>query len=246
MITFGIIYYGTMEYLIVIGLIALLVLNYLYFSFPKIKLVWVKMTNGSYSHSYISKYKAITKRNPYSYCIAEDVADRLLPFYLDNERYPEFSSTAIKTPLSLNNFTSFSEIKKELGKPNCFQSYKISGVNIKIAGYRPEVFGKISRLYIYFVDDVFFMHEYVFKRLKKEDIERISAKILEMSGASTTESPAAFYVKSEQKETLFYRDTAFSQIAGYISLNNSDVERKLDSIVAEITKFREKLQEEEY
>ncbi|MDZ7740817.1 MAG: hypothetical protein U5Q03_03465 [Bacteroidota bacterium] len=221
-------------------------LNYLYFSFPKIKLIWVKMTNGSYSHSYITKYKAITKRNPYSYCIAEDVADRLLPFYLDNEKYPEFKSAELKNPLTFDYFTSFSEIKKELGKPNCFQSYKISGVNIKIAGYRPEIFGKISRLYIYFVDDVFFMNEYVFKRLKEQDIARISAKLIEMAGAGTKDPPTSFYVKNDQKVTLFYRDAAFSQIASYLSRQDANVENKLRKIINEITKFRDKLEDDKF
>ncbi len=235
-----------MEYLIVIGLIALLVLNYLYFSFPRIKLTWVKMTTGKYSHSYIARYKAITKRNPYSYCIAEDVADRLLPFYVDHQKYPEFKSEKLKSPLKFDYFTSFSDIRKKLGNPNCFQSYKISGVNIKIAGYRPEIFGKISRLYIYFVDDIFFMNEYVFKRLKKQDIDRISEKILEMAGVDIKDSPASFYVKSDQKVSLFYRDTAFSQIASYISRNHADVENKLNTIIGEITKFRDKLEEEQH
>ncbi|MCF8230285.1 MAG: hypothetical protein K9G58_08160 [Bacteroidales bacterium] len=141
-----------MEYLIVIGLIALLLLNYLYFSFPKIKLVWIKLTTGKYSHSYIAKYKALTKRNPYSYCIAEDFADRLLPFYIINKKYPSYESEKINNPIVFSYSDTFTNIRKELGKPACFQSYKISGSNIKIAGYRPEVYGKSARLYIYFVN----------------------------------------------------------------------------------------------
>lgn len=227
--------------LIFIAAVALVVLVFLLLSYRRFVLYFLWLFYGKFSAKYMLTFKSYFNRNPFGYCIKEDFIDRLFSFYKRKETDPVFESGQIVLPGNIAFFTSFSKVRKELGRPMCFQAYKYNDLEIKIAGFRTRAFGHNARQYYYFIDDVFFLEEIVIKKLKSEAIQTVSEDVCKNAGIAIKETPQKYFIDAPNNSTLFFRDAAFSLIISLINLEREDIKQKVDKIMADLDKLTERL-----
>ncbi|MEI6750312.1 MAG: hypothetical protein ACOYMF_11805 [Bacteroidales bacterium] len=156
-------------------------------------------------------------KNPYPPCIQDDLIVHCFNFIDIN---PETKVYATKSEISFGSYPFFTKLAVVKGKtiPNCFNIYKLSDkCTIKILGLKTEMFNnKIVEVY-YFMNDIFFMGEYLFPDISKANCEQLIGVLEKKYNISGRISDEEFYVQDDQDSLLFFGNNGFSISIQYIN-----------------------------
>jgi len=222
----------TLKYFIFILIFAIIIFATI-ISFPRIKLFLLKTFYSKYNYRYINAYKKYTKKNPHGYCIKDEFVFHILEFFKKNESCESYTTDNVIKFNDVEYFTTYKELTKIKEKPICFNSYYLNNkYNIKIIGYRDSMFNSSMRVLFYFIDDVFFMGEYVIKETSDNKIERISKIIHEkyLGRNYKVGVKGNFYIDGSDNSTMYFTNTGFSLIIKYFSNHDNTIKAKIDNI----------------
>ncbi len=216
-------------------------------SYPRIKLFLLKIFYSKYNYRYINVYKKYTNRSPHGYCIKDEFIYHILVFNDRDEKFEKYSTVKEIKFGDVEYFTTYQEIKKQKGKPYCFNSYYLNNkYDIKILGYRDSMYNTTIRVLYYFIDDEFFMGEYVFKGTLADRAKRISKIIHEKYLGRKTEANEKFYIDGPYDSTIHFTDTGFSLIIKYFSNGDKYIKAKLDDICDEYKGIEKKFEKQKH
>lgn len=187
----------------------------------RIGLMMVRMIYGKFSYEYLSFFKRIVNRSPFQYCFRDEFISHVL-FVLDlREEIPRYRTAAPVNFEDIPFYSSYNDFLNERGEPYCFNAFSFDDPHfiVKVLGYKENISGKKGIAAFYFINDLFFMGEYIFKDIS-EDIKK---KCLRQFVDTDTLSGDNFYIENTHERIIHYQDTGFSIDIKYLSREDKEV-----------------------
>jgi hypothetical protein len=186
-----------------------------------IKLSALRMIYGPYSYEFVSTYKKYFVRSPFQYCFRDEFISHLLYVLSKKEELPTFKSLKDIYFENTPYFIDFKEFLKMKGTPYCFNAFEFQRLDfeIKAAGYQATISGSKAITVFYFMNDSFFMGEYIFKNPKTD----IKASLLEHFLNKRELPEDNFYIENTKNRIIHYQNTGFSVDIKYLNREDSDI-----------------------
>ncbi len=222
--------------IIYIAVAILVVILIIAVTWPRLKLFFTRVFRGKYSLAYVSLYRKYYMKSPYTHCIKDEFVFRILSFFEKSKDTKQFKTNKTiqfgETPF----FIRHNDFIKTFGKPYCFNTYLIQPSNntLKIIGYKEQMLNTDMKALYYFIDNTFFMGEYVFKEITHETINEISNLLQKKYlDDKLTEGTDDFYI--ENKDTMIYFSyTGFALILGYYCRKDTQINNILEEYFTEM------------
>ena len=218
--------------LIAIGIIFTLVILGIIFR----KLVWLLLIHaiyGRYSHEFALQYKKFYIRSPFQYCFRDEFITHLLFFKDNQDKCPVIKTGKDIFFENIPFFVKYKEFIRKKGTPYCFNSYEFSHprFTIQAVGYQEAVAGSKATIIYYFMDNLFFMGEYIFKNPKTG----IKQSLLSHFADNTDLIGDQFYILNHSDRIVHYQDTGFTIDIKYLSRENETITNKLQEYIDGLT-----------
>jgi hypothetical protein len=224
--------------LISLGLIILLILLATIFR-KIIALTTVRMLFGKFSFEFYHLYKKYYVRSPHQYCFRDEFISHLLFVISKKNELPSYSS--IKDIYFENTpyFINYKELLKKKGAPYCFNAFAFSEPDfvIKALGYQTIISGNKAVLVFYFMNDSFFMGEYIFKNPKNNIRASLMAYFIEEGDISADN----FYIENSKNRIIHYQDTGFTIDIKYLTREDQTIINTLSQYYTRVTGKKSKV-----
>ena len=186
-----------------------------------IRLKIIGLVYGFYSYRYVSAFKKYFIRSPYQYCFRDEFISHLIYILAKKEEIPSYKS---KQNISFENTPyniKYKDFIKMKGKPYCFNAFLFSHSNfeIKALGYQEKVAGSMAIMVFYFMSDVFFMGEYIFRK-PRTDLKASLAKQFLVGENIESDN---FYIENSKDRIIHFQNTGFSIDIKYLNREDSSV-----------------------
>jgi hypothetical protein len=190
-----------------------------------IVLTFLKMVYGHYSYEFISTYKKYFIRSPFQYCFRDDFVAHLLFVLYKKEDVPSFKSARDIYFENTPYFISYKEFLKQKGAPYCFNAFVFQKLDfeIKAVGYQANIAGSKAITVFYFMNDSFFMGEYIFKNPKTD----IKTSLINHFLESKEIDDDNFYIDNTKNRIIHYQDTGFTVDIKYLNREDSAIIQNL-------------------
>ncbi len=212
----------------------IIVLIYLAFRLRrKIKLAFIRIIYGQYSYEYLSTHKRFFVMSPFQYCFKDDFISHIIYVLSKKEDVPSFKSHKEIFFENTPYFIEYREFLKQRGKPYCFNAYYFDhlGFEIKALGYQSTVMGSKAVIVYYFMNDAFFMGEYIFKNPKTN----VKAKLAEHFLDKQELLDDNFYIENTKDRVIHYRNTGFTVDIKFLNREDRAVIENLQEYYKYIT-----------
>ena len=125
------------------------------------------------------------------------------------------------TPFYIN----YKDFLKKKGKPYCFNAFAFNQPDfvIKALGYHSTIAGSNSILVFYFMNDSFFMGEYIFKNPKTN----IKASLIDHFLDINEFSHDNFYIENTKNRIIHFQNTGFTVDIKYLNKENEAIEARI-------------------
>jgi hypothetical protein len=211
----------------------LLLIILLYYFRKGLILALIRLIYGEYSFEYLDRYKKFYIKSPFHYCFRDDFVAHLLYVLNKKEEIPVFKSHEDIYFENTPYFINYKKLLKDKGKPYCFNAYNFNhiGFEIKALGYRTKILGSKAILVFYFMNDQFFMGEYIFKNPRTNIKEKISEQFLENQELNEDN----FYIENTKDRIIHFQNTGFTVDIKYFNKENPQIVRNLSEYFNFIT-----------
>jgi hypothetical protein len=213
------------ELLIACGGIIILLSVLAYLTRKKVALSLVSIIYGPYSYEYLSTHKKYFVKSPYHYCFRDDFIAHLLHVLSLEDSVPSYKSKKDILFEDTPYFINYKEFLKKKGIPFCFNAFNFNhlGFEIKVLGYKSTVSGSKAIIVFYFMNDLFFMGEYIFKNPKTDIKAGMSALYLEK--LELTED--SFYIENTKNRIIHFEDTGAKVDIKFLNREDQTIINKL-------------------
>jgi hypothetical protein len=197
-----------------------------------IRLTVTKWTYGEYSFEFFRLYKKYFIRSPFQYCFRDEFVTHLL-FVMDKQKdLPTFKSHKDIFFEGTPFFVNYKDFLKDRGEPYCFNAFEFRDPDfiIKALGYQEKVAGSKATLVFYFMNDLFFMGEYIFRNPKQPIKESLVGHFME----NETISHDNFFIENTRRRIVHYQDTGFTIDIKYLSEEDDNIMEKLNEYLAQL------------
>lgn len=219
---------------IIIGLLLLAV-----FFRKTIALGAARTIYGRFSFEFYHLYKKYYVRSPYQYCFRDEFISHLLFVISKKNELPSYKS--IKDIYFENTpyFISYKEFLKKKGKPYCFNAFAFNEPDflIKALGYHANISGSKAVLVFYFMNDSFFMGEYIFKNPKNDIKASLMAHFVGVNQISADN----FYIENSKDRIIHFQDTGFTVDIKYLTRENQAIIDTLNQYCVKVTGKKSKV-----
>lgn len=197
-----------LDKILIITGILLFVLFLLFFFRRWIRLTLLKLVYGEYSFEFISTYKSYYIKSPFQYCFKDEFLTHILYVLTKKEDIPTFKSQQDINFEGTPYFINYKSFLKKKGNPYCFNAYYFDNVGFEIQalGYRSTIAGSKAVIIYYFMNDSFFMGEYIFKNPKTNIKNTLAEQYLEKR--ELTEDN--FYIENTKNRIIHFHNTGFT------------------------------------
>ena len=207
---------------LLIGAGAIIFSIFLIYRFRKaIKLVIIRMVYGHYSYEFLHNYKKYFVRSPFQYCFRDDFIAHLLFVLAKKEEIPSYKSYKDIYFENTPYFIDYKDFLKKKGKPYCFNAFVFDQLDfeIKALGYQSTTAGSRAIIVFYFMNDSFFMGEYIFKNPKTDIKASLFSHFLEVKEPSEDN----FYIENTKNRIIHFQNTGFTVDIKYLNKENKDI-----------------------
>ncbi len=214
-----------MENLLIAAAILILLLIIILSYRRGIILIITRLIYGKYSYNFLHTFKRYFIRSPFQYCFRDEFVAHVL-FILDKRLdLPSFKSEQNIDFENVMFFTPFRELLKIKGEPYCFNAFAFQNPDfiIKSVGYHQNISGNKVIAVFYFMDDLFFMGEYIFKKSRPIVKEAITRRYLNGAMHETDN----FYIENTRDRIIHYHDTGFTIDVKFLSRENKEIISRL-------------------
>lgn len=214
--------------LILAGLLVLLIVLFIWF-YPLIHIVFTRMLFGKFSAKYIEVHKKYTGKSPYGYCIKDDFVNHIAAFYASRANLPVYNSDQEirfgKVPFGIK----FKEVFRTNKTPFCVNSFRFGNFDLKMLGYRAELYESEMKTYYYFVDNKFFMGEYTFKAPSEDKLNEVAHVIRKKYLSGKPDTTFNFRINGANDTSLRFENTGFNLSVKYLDESDQEINDKLES-----------------
>lgn len=197
-----------------------------------VRLTFVKLIHGTYSLEFYQLFKKYYIRSPFQYCFRDEFITHLLFVLKKNNAIPSFKSSKEIYFEKIPYFTHYKDFLKQKGAPYCFNafSFKNPDLVIKALGYQDVISGSKATIVFYFMNDVFFMGEYIFKKPRTNIKESLINHFL----GDTQIDADNFYIENTKQRTVHFQDTGFTVDIKYITEEDVNISQQLKSYLSQV------------
>jgi hypothetical protein len=183
-----------------------------------IALALVRMVYGQFSFEFYHLYKRYFVRSPHQYCFRDEFITHLLFVLSKKHELPSYKSVKDIYFENTPYFINYNDFLKKKGNPYCFNAFSFNEPDfvIKALGYQAIIAGSKAILVFYFMNDLFFMGEYIFKNPKND----IKASLMDHFIGSKGFSADNFYIENTRDRIIHYQDTGFTIDIRYLTREN--------------------------
>ncbi len=223
--------------IIYIAVIILAVILIIAVTLPRLKLFFTRIFRGKYSLAYVTLYKKYYMKNPYAHCIKDEFVFRIFSFFEKSKDTKQFKTNKTiqfgETPFLVR----YNDFIKSFGKPYCFNTYLMqpSDNKLKILGQKEQMYNTDMKALYYFIDNTFFMGEYIFKEINHETINKIS-NLLQKKYLDDilTEGTGDFYIENKNNTIIYFSYTGFALILRYYCRKDTQINNILEEYYTEM------------
>jgi hypothetical protein len=214
------------------GIIFILILLAAYFR-KTLTLTLARMIYGQYSFEFNHLYKKYFVRSPHQYCFRDEFITHLLFILSKKDEIPSYKSFKEIYFENTPYFINYKDFLKKKGKPYCFNAFAFSEPDfiIKAVGYQSIIAGSKAILVFYFMNDYYFMGEYIFKNPKNDIKASLTDHFLSIKDFSADN----FYIENTKKRIIHYQDTGFTIDIKYLTKENQVVIETLNKYYTKLT-----------
>jgi len=199
-----------------LGLGILFLMLILAYRFRKVMyLILIRMAYGHYSYEFLHTYKKYFIRSPFQYCFRDDFITHLLLILSKKKDIPSFKSSKEISFENTPYFIRYKDFLKEKGNPYCFNAFVFYQLDfeIKAVGYQTTIAGSKAIILFYFMNDSFFMGEYIFKNPKTN----IKASLIDHFLNIHELSEDNFYIENSKNRIIHFQNTGFTVDIKYLN-----------------------------
>lgn len=203
-----------------LGLIILLLILFAYFR-KAIVLTIVRMIYGQFSYEFYHLYKKYFIRSPHQYCFRDEFITHLHFIISKKDDVPSFKSAKDIYFENTPYFIKYQDFLKKKEKPYCFNAFSFDEPDfvIKALGYQSIIAGSKAILVFYFINDSFFMGEYIFKNPKNDIKAHLINHFLELKDFSADN----FYIENTKNRLIHYQDKGFTVDIKYLTREDQSI-----------------------
>lgn len=213
----------------IIGLVLILIIIFLIiFLFKKIKLYIIQIFYGKYSYKYVSRFKHYTNTSPFPRCYKDDLIHHIIMFKKRDKNSKIYKTDNIIQFDNIPFLTDYNKFTAIKGKPQCFNAFIIDNDEVRVIGYNQSKFDTDILTLYYFINNVFFMGEYIINNITKINTENISKIILNKYFKQSIENSNSFYIENTNDTTIYFGDNGFSLFIKYFYLKNTQINDYID------------------
>jgi hypothetical protein len=212
---------------IMISFIILVFLVILFVLFRKmVTLAMVRIMYGQFSYEFVHLYKKYYVRSPYQYCFRDEFITHFLFVVSKKPNIPSYKSPKDIYFENTPYFISYKDFLKKRGNPYCFNAFAFNEPDfvIKALGYQTTVAGSKAIIIFYFMNDSFFMGEYIFKNPKNDIKASLTNHFLEMKDISGEN----FYIENSKDRLVHFQNTGFTIDIKYLNRENKAIIENLN------------------
>lgn len=175
-----------------------------------LQIAWLSIFYGRYSFEFLDFFKTRNIRSPHNTCIKDEITVHFLVFYRKLRNFRE-----IKTPYELTfsdtpAFSTYKEVRKLKGTPDCMNIARFPEARVVLIGYRELLQDiRVKRLY-YFIHDRFIMGEIQFNESLRQDSAPLLKHIARLYLDGAPLEDATVYIIDPKGNQLLYENNGFS------------------------------------
>lgn len=196
-------------------------------------LALVRVLYGQFSYEFVHLYKKYYVRSPYQYCFRDEFITHFLFVMSKKENIPSYKSHKEIYFENTPYYISYKDFLKKKGKPYCFNAFAFNepDFTIKALGYQATVAGSKAIIIFYFMNDSFFMGEYIFKNPKNDIKASLTNHFLELKDLSEEN----FYIENSKDRLVHFQNTGFSIDIKYLNREDKSIIEKLNLYCNKVT-----------
>lgn len=190
----------------------------------RVFLSFVRIIFGKYSVQYQNYFKKRSLRNPFKHCVRDEILSRVRPLIEGSSKVPHLK-TKSKIWFETQPFGSnFGAIVESYGDPSCFNAVKFDNPDfvIKIAGFPSKSLGKGVTALFYFIDDEFFMGEYLVKE-ETEFLQALNVFLENSFEVDLSTISDKFMIKNTTDQLVYCHNNGFETGAKFLDLESTEI-----------------------
>jgi hypothetical protein len=213
--------------LIFAGLLVVLIVVLIWF-YPLFHILITRFLFGKFSAKYIEVHKKYTGKSPYGYCIKDDFVNHIASFFRKWKDVPVYRS---KKDIAFGKIpfgTKFKDVYNSGNKPFCINSFRLEFFDLKVMGFRSEMYESDMKTYYFFIDNKFVMGEYTFKNPNETKLNEVAHVIRKKYLEDKIDSSFTFMIEGTNDTALRFENTGFNLSLKYLDRSNQDINDKLE------------------
>ncbi|MBN1338516.1 MAG: hypothetical protein JXA03_04285 [Bacteroidales bacterium] len=192
----------------------------------RLMLFYSRRVHGKYSNKFISRFKSLTKTNPYPYCLKTELFQHLCLFRDRKAGAESHTLDGEINPPGMRFGLTFKEFLNAGEEPDCYNIVFLDKQEVNIAGKSGSHFGEEALLRYYFMANRLFKVDLLYRNVRKQDIIKISSEFRRSLGLPDSHSAGTLYVEYDNC-SIYFGDDGFSLMIKYLEKNNSFIESVL-------------------
>ncbi|MBM3404899.1 MAG: hypothetical protein FJY10_08425 [Bacteroidetes bacterium] len=181
----------------------------------RIKVAIYHLLYGTFSYKYLSLYKQYTGKSPFPYCFKDDFLNHIFYMLKVQGESPVYKTDA-KIKFGDEEFlVDRKHIMQKRGEPDFFQSHEFNDHIFKVAGYWETIFNSEVKMLFFFIDDIFFMGEYLFREKSLAHLDEIVPILESKYMREKIGSRENFYLMDEDQSMIFLGNNGFNVFIQY-------------------------------
>lgn len=199
-------------------------------TFPILNLLFIRIFGGKYSFEYLEFFKEHDLRNPLNNCIKDEITLHISVFFKKLKGAAEFKT---QTPIEFKDvpfLTSYKTLVNEFGTPHCINIARFGNQRVKVVGYHETFHQKKMKSLFYFLEDVFFMGEFVFSETRRMDPAQVREGIAQKYLDGKELELDTFYIEGPNGNILNFHDNGFFASVKYLYRGDTGINEILNSV----------------
>lgn len=210
-----------------------------------INLFFIRLYHGPYSLEFVNAHRRYFYKNHLPQCIKDDFINHIVDFFNRPKKIKEYNTSEKIGFLDIPYGATLKEVLKKKKKPQYLNVVKSGNHVIKILGYTEDIFNIETRSYFYFINEAFFMGEYYFPEILKNQPAAICKALADKYKLSEVIDRSDYFIQDEYGTVLHYKNTGFSIMIRYFNNSNPHVADDLKDCVKQLTEVSMRLKDSE-
>ncbi len=208
---------------------AIIVIIVLIRIYPLLHIFISKLIFGKLSSRYIATYKSYAGQSPYPYCIKDDFINHIAGFYKETNNRKEFETNKDILFQDIPFGTKTKGILKSNRKPFCINANRLELFDLKVFGYRDQMFTSDLKKYFFFVNGEFALGQLTFKSPLPENMKEIVGVIGKKYLNNSKMDSNNFIIRGKNSEVLLCEYNGFHLSISYLSRAFPHINEMLDN-----------------